>query len=1288
MRWLGYCIALFIILAATAVSMSQLLTPYLNEHRADFSMWASDLLNVPITINQVKISWRRVEPEIVLQQVAVLNKQTRKPTVKIQKIKVNIKIIQSLLQRKLLPENIKIYGVHLTLHQKKSGQLHVEGLDNFVFMDNFTGGSVAGNAMGAWIFSQSNLTLRNIEIEFIPEVGPQRSVTLASLDLHNTRTQHELTGQATLNQAIPTQVAINLQWQGDTSDIMHSTSRVHLYLYLEDISLSQWISRQTWQKLQVKQGSGSGKFWITWDHGQLQNVQSQFQLYEIQLQSLITKKIAIISRINGHLGWQRDSARQLIEGKDILIDFPQHLWPTTEFSLTLLPADHATAQPPLKRKMGGYRLQMGYFDLADTKELALASGLLPESIQKLLLDLNPKGEVRSLSIQSDELTKLENSHYSAEFSNLSVNSWQTFPGLMNMSGKISWDGKQGNVTFNSQKTIMTLNSVFAKPLQFDTVSGDIQWQKNETSAWLINAKNFQMNNADITVNADMTLRLPKDESPTLNLSGEFSVPHAAQIENYLPVKKLESPFVQWLHNRFQGGELTSGKVTVQGKLSDFPFEKGTGIFLVSTRVKDLEFEYAPGWPIVHHVYGNLVFSGHSMTADAESAQLFDVPLTKVHGYIPYIGPAHPQILDLQAIIHADLEQGLRFIQESPLRNTIGKDLAGMQLSGAMGLKLAFTIPVKTPEKSAVLGDVTVSAALLQLPSWHLTLDRMAGILHFTEQSVQTTQMQGRLFDEAVSLNINTVRPSHSPPVVKAVLQSKISQPLLEKWLNIPLSQFIQGAAPYTAELDIISHQYLQPSRLFIHSDLTGLSINLPEIYAKKPDEPRDFQLIANVKQDQPIQAKLTYGKLLTAAFTYEKSTQGWQFQGGELRLGHNGQANWQSQPGILVTGQMNKLDWNKWHAYFSSLSLNKNNKKTESDSLMHYLRGIDIQANQFPVLGQNLTRVRVQAMQEENSWKINVTSPEMTGQVWLPIHDVKSVIHAKFQHLYLISTDEKQLLDPKTIPAISFVGEDVRYKNKYIGHVILDVAPNKEGLQIQKLNISTDFFTLNAEGKWSLQKNRNQTILQGDLNTKNVSQLLDHWDLGSANLIAGEGHITFDLNWLDIPYNPVLATLSGSLFLKLGKGRVINLGNSTDAKLGFGRMLNILSLQTLPRRLSLDFTDLFEKGYSFDTMQGHFNLEHGSANTKDTYFDGPIARIEIKGKIGMAAKDYDLILSVTPYVTGSIPIVATLAGGPVVGAVTWLVEKVASSVVSKVTTYHYSVRGPWDNPVWEQTKGL
>src|SRR5438046_2327694 len=118
----------------------------------------------------------------------------------------------------------------------------------------------------------------------------------------------------------------------------------------------------------------------------------------------------------------------------------------------------------------------------------------------------------------------------------------------------------------------------------------------------------------------------------------------------------------------------------------------------------------------------------------------------------------------------------------------------------------------------------------------------------------------------------------------------------------------------------------------------------------------------------------------------------------------------------------------------------------------------------------------------------------------------------------------------------------------------------------------------------------------------------------------------FNLIWPGAPYDMSLNHLSGTLGLQLTKGRIINLGNSTDAKMGLGRILNVFSLQSIPRRLSLDFSDVVESGYSFDSMKGTFALKNGNAFTRDARFDGPVARVELNGRLGLGVKDYDMVL--------------------------------------------------------------
>jgi uncharacterized protein YhdP len=103
-------------------------------------------------------------------------------------------------------------------------------------------------------------------------------------------------------------------------------------------------------------------------------------------------------------------------------------------------------------------------------------------------------------------------------------------------------------------------------------------------------------------------------------------------------------------------------------------------------------------------------------------------------------------------------------------------------------------------------------------------------------------------------------------------------------------------------------------------------------------------------------------------------------------------------------------------------------------------------------------------------------------------------------------------------------------------------------------------------------------------------------------------------------------------------------------------------------------------------MVSNFTFKNGNAYIEKMKFEGPVAGVNLRGRIGISAKDFDMQLGVTPHVTGSLPIVAAIAGGPVVGPIvgvaTWLVERAVARAVSKSVTYSYAITGPWNNPVW------
>src|SRR5207247_192751 len=137
------------------------------------------------------------------------------------------------------------------------------------------------------------------------------------------------------------------------------------------------------------------------------------------------------------------------------------------------------------------------------------------------------------------------------------------------------------------------------------------------------------------------------------------------------------------------------------------------------------------------------------------------------------------------------------------------------------------------------------------------LDRLQGVLHFTEDNIEATAIQGSLLNEPVTLNIITEHLVKLPSVVKIGLQSKITSELLHTWLNGSLlGKYINGGTSYTAEVRLISSEHQQPIQVIVKSDLQGIAVDFPDFLSKKSNESLDSILLANIQENKPIQLKL------------------------------------------------------------------------------------------------------------------------------------------------------------------------------------------------------------------------------------------------------------------------------------------------------------------------------------------------------------------------------------------------------------------------------------------------
>jgi uncharacterized protein (TIGR02099 family) len=1271
---LWYVLAACVIMAALLVSIARLLTPVLMEHRADFEKLASNLMSRPVLIRQIEITWHRYEPEISLEGITILDPKTQEPKLEMDRLAINFNIWRSLWLRQAFIQNMTIDGLDLTISHTASGEINVADLAAINMKDSMTGQSVEADSVFTWIFSQPSLGLRNINVHYTSAKYPPRFITLKSLTLTNTPTHHVLDGSATLNQQMPVNVDVHLGWDGDIRKLPEANG--HVYLYFEGLSLPQWFSKMTWQGLEITQGLASTKLWVRWNHNKIYQVQTTFEIYDLSLYSAVLKDAQIFNRIRGSIGWKQTGNVQEVAGEEIYVDMPGHLWPTTNFSAVIINNNGGT--PNL------HALGFNYLDLEDVKHFLLSTTLLSADTQKTLQQLNPTGIVSEFTATlPPQLQDFKNYTAKGKLTNISVNSWQNAPGITHFSGSGNWNGKDGKITLASTNTLLLLPSLFKQALKFNDISGDIAIQKDSTGSLTFQTQHVHADNADLAADVKLTLRVPfgatPNVSPNIDMMINYTVTNLGHLASFMPVKIMDADLVKWMRGAFKGGHADNGLVLLSGNLDDFPFDVNPGKFLVTAQIKALDFAFAPDWPHLLAVDGDLTFSGSSMVADIHSATLLEVPLKNLRGTIPYLGPREPQVVNLDGEIDGDLTSGLSFIRRSPLQKTLGKDLAALELAGPMNLTLSLSIPVRKPDTAKVKGDIVTSGALLTLPAWNLQIQKLGGAFEFTDEGMTAKDLKGMLFNAPVTINITTQHAPKQAPQIQLTADSSITLPVLQKWLNLDLSQIAKGATSYQLKLALSSHQTADAAldQLTVESNLQGVSLDLPKPYGKTAPEQKDFQVLVDLSESKFLKIKLTYINALSAALALQKSGRDFHIQSGDIRLGDT-KAAWQTVPGLMITGEVPEFDVAIWQDYFASL---RHTSKTSRTQELTSLRGIDLSAGVLKMLGVQFHKARLQAQAVNEAWNIELASTELGGSMTVPWNFNNQIVTGHFDHLYVNSQTlgkPGKGISPRNMPGMDLTIDDVRFDDMRFGHVVLKTVATNGAIQITQFAVNDAVLQMNANGVWNVSG----TSLQGTITTPNISDLLTQWGVNSSSLVGSSANANFNLRWPGAPYSPSLPGLTGTLTLKLDDGKIIHLSDSTNSKIGLGRLLNVLSLSSIPSGLSFHSRDSSE-GFNFDSISGDFTFRNGSAFTENLKIQSSIANVGIKGRIGLRAKDLDLQFGVAAHVTGSLPIVAAIAGGPIVGIAAWAVDKAVSKQMS-VSNFNYTVTGSWANPVWQK----
>lgn len=849
------------------------------------------------------------------------------------------------------------------------------------------------------------------------------------------------------------------------------------------------------------------------------------------------------------------------------------------------------------------------------------------------------------------------------------------PGLSGISGALEARESQGRAQFESSNLQFDLPRYFRAPIEVRTFSGALAWER-ENDAWKIHTEELSFDSVDGRGQAQLALSVPRDgSSPFMELRAQAQDLDARSTYKYLPAGRLSPRTLAWLDRAFVGGRVESAELVYRGRTREFPFRNGDGEFVVRGLVKGMTFDYQTGWAPATDLEGEVEFRNQGMSVRGVEARVGGLRVAEATASI---GDFKVGDLRVRAVATGDLQDGLRFVSESPIGPNLGERFTSLQGHGAATSTVTLELSLKRPERREVDVDTRLANASVSAPDIDAPVTRLNGRLRVRHDGLYSADLQGQWLGGPVHMLAQPGSQQGAARSTEIVASGHASATSLMAALGLPPAVKLSGGTQWRANALIVADTSRSNDRssmrnLQIDADLEDMEIALPEPLGKPMHERLPLRVEVSFEGKQSMLARASLGDVRGLFRFTPGADAGWTFDRGTLRA----DAMTPSLPdhgGLRIEGDMRRFVLDDWLAL--------KGVRQDGKKLSEVLRAASVRVGEFEAFGYRWNDLRGILQASEAGWRIDVESPTAAGQLVVP-EDFTGPrrLTAQLERLTLTKVPNRPAstsrFEPTRLPNAHVRIGALQTETQALGAVDLQVSRIPQGVQMDALTITNDSMQASLRGRWLESPSGQRSSLTAQVTSTNVGATLR--SLGYTPFMeAKRGEVHAELTWPGGPDGRLLERSSGTVTMSVESGQLVSL------EPGAGRVLGLFSLAALPRRLALDFSDLTEKGLSFDSVHGDFELRDGNAYTSNLLLRGPAAEIGLAGRTGLAARDYDQTAVVTGNLGVSLPVAGALAGGPAIGAALLLFSQVFKEPLKGIARGYYRITGPWEEPTVER----
>jgi len=1302
--WTQIWITLVVAAVALALytSLGRQLIPLIETYRADLEQQLTQALGQPVTVGQLNGSWNRLSPVVELRDI---NFGPTGDGISVRHVEAELDVSASLFYRLPVFSRIVVDGVASEVHHLGGSRWRIGSQWNLDFSSSGDPSDAAEQPQPgkqplwlSWLQLQQSIQLADWHVVAFDPQDTREVLTVNRISLRSQGNRHEFDSHIDWGREQVASIRAMASLEGQLWPWKDQNGE--LYLDVQSQEWSRWIPDQLPSGLHVKEFSAGAEAWLSIRDGDLSSMYLDADVPLLNIDTsesplqLHQGKIEIAGEHNGE-DWHLQVRPQFAEGL-----------PFNDFSLSSISL----------KDQKGWQIGIPSLDIAAASQFIENHGLLPAPFDRYISQLQAQGNARDVHLSAIAGTpwKID---VRATLEDVTTSAYRGIPAFDKLSGKVHLQPSGGVLDVENEDFRMLLTDVYDQPWNLKQATGRFYWsilpdyarlEVTGLSGYLAGSE--ESGPGIWPVSVELGITLPRGKSPkesALNLM--VGMPEADAALRYQLVPAILSDGIRdWVNNGVTEGHFTQSAFVMRRPLHTDPHDQSQTAQLYLNFDK-ARVKYLPDWPAAEGLSGHMLLRSPQLDVHLDSGQTLGGKLVAGSGRVT-IRPDRRgnSRLTVNARLQGSSNEALRYFTETPLQSVVSNALDQWQASGDVNASLQLKMPL---EEEGAEPDIRLQADIrrnqLQLTDLNLQFDNLNGRINYTTaKGLESDSVTGQIFGDAFSGRISSEKHGNGFDIA-LLAQGQAKWQDFRRWLPTVLLDPLSGYMAYDARLDIAAGGI----NFNVKSLLQGTQINLPFPYHKSAEDPRDLTVQVQ-PGDKETRINLIYDNRVRAALALDDKG----LNRGQIYLGET-EPFLPSDRGLEIRGHIDETlqadDW--WGAWQHMIKLLEQEDRQASGTTAAGtgpssvtdasgpVRLVDVSLAAINLWGTPSGATHVTGTQKWNEWLFNIDSELAKGKITLypdnrPIDLDLDYIHMPPEadkEVQVVAAGENAQTDdpgtrsapvvladpladiePSQLPTVNLNLAELYLGTRNFGHWKVESRPLDNGLHLQVLDSDTKGLQVKGDVFWEQTNGVHKTRLDMlTLHSDDVGRIQRAFRQ-EAVIEAKDMNGTLQLSWSGSPLAFNVETLHGLASLRMKDGTMAAEG--AGALKAFGA----LNFNAIARRLTLDFSDLYQKGVAFDVFKGKVKIEGGLMTfTEPMTMDGPGGTFLTSGSTDLSKETLDMKMVVTFPVSSTLPVVALLAGlAPPVAASIYVTEKLIGDELERFTSARYNVKGTWQEP--------